>query len=117
MGRGITQGSFANQRVCDFILLGRFWNETKLRQVFLSFEVDVILAVPLSDEPHSDTMFWGLEKRGSSRSTLHIGCKWIFWTLFHRPLGMGLKNGGSTNGHYQFLLKYEFLLGKWHEIF
>lgn len=49
------------------------WNEVLLSQLFLRFEVDRILSIPLSHRLHEDYLCWDLEKDGVYlvKSTYH----------------------------------------------
>ncbi|XP_021746063.1 uncharacterized protein LOC110711934 [Chenopodium quinoa] len=59
--------ALVDMKVCDFIQSSPStvcWNVEKLRQVYLPFECDKILRIPLSIRLLEDSLCWDLEKNG-----------------------------------------------------
>lgn len=56
---------------------GGGWNEEKVRNIFLSFEANDILAIPLAEGPTKDGIIWHYDDSGAY--TTRLGYKYIRW--------------------------------------
>lgn len=78
-----------NMKVADFLLHSDKWNLNKLKTLFLPYEVDVILKIPLTRNRPPDSRFWKFDKKGIY--TVKSG----YWNYINK---CNIMNKNSQNG-------------------